>query len=173
MNFKDLKECPFCGSNRYNHNGIRFFWGCLGQALVNMGYNTICLSKEHIELMLFVSEKEHIIYTISIEQKNNRLLLSEGALFERWNNITNGVFCLSEIDCCDYDNTEQLINQFKDSIDFLIQESKDFLLEDNEVEDSEMKSGIVIEEANTAIEKFASDNQYTVIDCKDIRDYGQ
>lgn len=134
----------------------------LGQALIRMNYIPVYLSKDQIETVLFVSEKENIVFTISIEFDNDKLLLSEGALFERWNKISNGIFCLSEISSCDYTNTDKLFSQFTDSIDSLIKHSREFLDDDKKAACCEMQSGIVIAEPDNAINRFANDNQYTI-----------
>lgn len=140
----------------------------ISQSLYNKGYNPIFLedNEKNTKMVLFVDYSEKIILSTALERINNTLFLFEGSLFDESNlndGISCGFYCACSIPYGDYINIDELISQFETNFNQFIAASKEFIEKDKRVTYSKMKSGIVFDNPQTAITKYAKQHKFKIV----------
>jgi len=131
--------------------------------LLKKGYSPVILKKENsdnIEGILFADYAKKVVFHISLKQINEMLYLLEGALFKNVSqmSIMCGNWCACSIHC-DNGSIDDLLSQFETNFDQFVLESNEFIKNDINVAYTEMKSGIVFSNPNSAINEYAKQNQ--------------
>lgn len=140
----------------------------ISQCLYNKGYNPIFLedNEKNTQMLLFVDYSEKIILSTALEKIDNTLYLFEGSLFDESNingGISCGFYCACSISYGDYINIDELISQFENNFNQFILAGKDFIKKDKMVADPEMQSGIVFENPQIAITKYAKKHNLEIV----------
>ena len=138
----------------------------VNQFLCKKGYNPIVLknNSNNIEAVLFADYTKKIVFSVSLKTMEDMLYLLEGALF--YNIFQKSISC-GEWRACSvhYDNNiniDNLISQFTAGFDKYMLDGDRFIAEDRNVFFSEMRSGIVFDDPNDAICKYAEQFNYIV-----------
>ena len=108
--------------------------------------------------------RKKIVFAISLKAMSDMLYLIEGALFD---NVSQGSiscegWCACNIHCDNNINIDNLINQFTASFDKYMLDGDKFIAEDKNVLFAEMMSGIIFEDPDDAICKYAEQKNYII-----------
>lgn len=131
----------------------------VNQFLFKKGYNPIVLKNNgnYIETVLFADYTKKIVFAVSLKIMDDMLYLLEGALF--YNSFQKSISC-GEWRACSIPynndiNIDGLISQFESGFDQFMSDADDFVEQDSNVEFAEMKFGIILDDPDSAICKYA------------------